>query len=62
METPLSDTAKGILALLVVGAFLAVWWIKENWNTFVVLVYILVKVLFYLAIIIIGVYCLTRLF
>jgi len=62
MESPLSDTTKGILTLLVVGAFFAVWWIKENWYTFVVLVYIAVKILFYIAIIIIGIYCLTRLF
>jgi hypothetical protein len=56
-----SEEAKGLLAVLVIAGGFAAWWAKENWYDFVAVVYVALRVLFYLAVIVIGIYCLTRL-
>ena len=50
----MSHDAEGIVALLVVAAIAAIWWIKDNLGTFVAFAIIGVRILFYLAVIVIG--------
>ncbi len=57
----MSHDTEGIVALLVVAGIAAIWWVKDNLGTFVAFVIIGVRILFYLAVIVIGIYCLSRL-
>jgi hypothetical protein len=56
-----SEEAKSFLFALAIAGGLAAWWAKENWADFVALAYVALRAFFYLAVIVIGIYCLTRL-
>jgi hypothetical protein len=56
-----SDEAAIILTVLALVLGGVVWWIKDNFGTFIVLVVLVGRILFVLAVIVIGIYCLTRL-
>jgi hypothetical protein len=45
-------------AVALVGCGLAIWWIKNNFE----LAFLILRILFYIAVIIIAIYCITRMF
>lgn len=47
-----------IVAMALVFCGLAIWWIKNN----LALAFLVLRILFYIAVIIIAIYCVTRLF
>jgi hypothetical protein len=57
----MSDGTAGILILAALALGGLLWWAKENADTVFVVAYFIVKTLFYLAVIVIGIYCLVRL-
>ena len=54
----MSDGTIGTIAIV---GFVVLWLIKENWEAFIALAYITSRIIFWLAIVVIGIYCLTRL-
>jgi hypothetical protein len=56
-----AGTNPELFAALVLAGILAAAWIKNNPGALSALVIIGLRILFYLAVIVIGIYCLTRL-
>jgi hypothetical protein len=47
-----------IAAITIVVGFFLIWWIKNN----LALAFLVLRILFYIAVVVIGIYCVTRLF
>jgi apolipoprotein N-acyltransferase len=64
-ERPAAVSATAILGALAFVVIALIWWISDHFDSFWEFVYVAVvisaRVIFWLAVVIIGIYCLTRL-